>query len=335
MLFWRKKRPLEDLAEEIRTHLAPEADQVRDENRAETDPERMARRAFGNVTSVQETFYERGRWLFWDYLILDLRQALRLMRRRPGLSVVVILTLALGIGATTAIFSLISAVLLRPLPYRDPGRLAMLWTDDAAHNEHERHVSLLNYGDWKALSHAFQDMTVFCGQTFLLGTEGPPERLRSARVPANFLPLVGVEPILGRVFSEEEEKRRERVAVLSYGLWQRRFGASARAIGSELLMDGRKSRIVGVMPPHFNFPFADTQVWEPLTAHPYWAERDRTSPRTDGVWYVLGRLKPDVTWAQAQAEMDTIARRLQAEYPDTEVSHGIRVVPLHLQTTGK
>lgn len=334
MLFRRKKRRPDDLAEEIQSHLALEADQVREESRAGTDAERVARRAFGNVTSVQEALYERGRWLLWDHLLRDLRQAARLARRRPGFSAVVVLTLALGIGANAAIFSLINAVLLRPLPYRDPGRLAMLWTDGTEHNDHQGRVSLLNFADWKKQNHSFQDMTVFCGQTFLLGTDGPPERLRSARVPANFLPLVGVQPLLGRAFSEEEVKRRERVVLLSYGLWQRRFGGSEQVIGSDLFMDGRKSRVIGIMPAHFNFPFPDTQVWEPITAHPYWVERDMTSPRTDEAWYVLGRLKSNATWAQAQAEMDTIARRLHREYQDVG-SSTIRVVPLHTQTTGK
>ncbi len=334
MFFRRKKRSADDLAEEIKSHLALEADQVRDEKGANADVDGLARQAFGNVTSVQEAFYEHGRWLLGDQLSRDFRQAFRLMRSQPGFSAVVILTLAVGIGATTAIFSLINAVLLRPLPYRDPGRLAMLWTDDPTHGEHEGRVSLLNYGDWKAQSHAFEDMTVFIGQTFLLGTDGSPERLRSARVPVNFLPLVGVEPMLGRYFSREEEKRGERVVLLSYGLWQRQFGGSERALESDIFMDGRKSRIIGIMPDGFRFPFADTQLWEPITTHPYWA-RDRTSPRSADPWFVLGRLRPNVTWRETQGEMDTIAHRLQKEHPDSEASHGIRVVPLPVQTTGK
>lgn len=334
MTFWRRKRSLRDFNEEIQSHLALEADQMRDACNAGADPETAARRAFGNVTAVRETFYERGRWLFWDNLVRDLRHALRLMRRRPGFSAVVVLTLALGIGANTAIFSLINAVLLRPLPYRDPGRLAMLWTDDQAHDDHEGRVALVNFRDWKAQNHSFQDMTVFSGQTFMLGSDGSPERLRSARVPANFFPLLGVEPILGRVFSTDEEKRGERVLVLSYGLWQRQFGGSPQAIGSELIMDGRKLRIIGIMPSQFQFPFADTQVWEPITTHPYWAARDRFSQPSNAAWYALGRLKPNVSWSQAQSEMSGIARRLQAEHPDNLVP-GISVVPLHTQTTEK
>jgi hypothetical protein len=283
-MFWRRKRSLDDLADEIQSHLTLEADQLRESTAP--DPETTARRAFGNVTLVQEAFYERGRWLFWDHLLRDLHHALRLMRSRPGFSAIVVLTLALGIGANTAIFSLINAVLLRPLPYKDPGRLAMLWTDDPAANAHEGPASLLNFVDWRNQSHTFQDMTIFRGQTFLLGSDGPPERLRSARVPANFFPLVGVEPSLGRVFSDQEEKLGERVVVLSHGLWHRQFGGSAQAIGSDLLMDGRKFRIIGVMPPQFQFPFANTQVWEPLTTHPYWAARERARPRSVTDWYV-------------------------------------------------
>jgi predicted permease len=330
MRFWRSKRSPEDFAEEIESHLAHEVDQLKDTG-ATDDPEALARRTFGNITSVRESFYERGRWLFADRLLHDLRHALRLMRRRPGFNAVVILTLALGIGANTAIFSLINAVLLRPLPYKDPGHLAMLWTDDPAANHHEGRVSLLDFADWKSQSHAFEDMTLFIGQTFLLGSSGPPERLRSARVPANFFPMLGVEPMLGRVFTAAEEQRGERVAVLSHGLWLRQFGGVPEAIGSDLAMDGRKSRIIGVMPPGFQFPFPDTQVWEPITTHPYWA-RNRLSPRSDAPWYVLGRVKPDITWPRAQAEMHAIVQQLRKAHPGGPP--GIQVVPLDLQTTG-
>ncbi len=211
----------------------------------------------------------------------------------------------------------------------------MLWTDDAAHNDHEGLVSLPDFRDWKEQSRALVDMTLFGGQTFLLGTDGSPERLRSARVQGNFFPVMGVQPIVGRVFSGEEEKRGERVVVLSYGLWQRLFGGSARAVGADLTMDGRKSRIIGVMPREFQFPFPDTQVWEPITAHPYWA-RNRNSSRSDAVWRVLARVRRGVGWSQVQSEMNAIARRVAAQQDTgTQGQPGINVVPLPLQTTGK
>jgi hypothetical protein len=228
---WRKKRTADDLAEEIRSHLTLAADRIRESGTFANDSETTARRAFGNITTVQEAFYERGRWLLWDHLVRDLRHAVRLMRRKPGFSAVVVLTLALGIGANTAIFSLINAVLLRPLPYKDPGRLAMLWTDDPADDAHEGRVSLPDAHDWQSRNRSFEDMTVFIGQTFLLGTEGSPERLRSARVPANFFPMLGVTPAAGRVFTRRRrETRRARRGVEPRILAApvRRFTACAR-----------------------------------------------------------------------------------------------------------
>jgi predicted permease len=335
LMFWRKKRPLHDFQEEIQSHLAHDADDLQAAGQLRGDAEAAARRTFGNVTSTGESFYQYGRWLLWDRFSRDLRHALRLFWQRPGFSAVVVLTLALGIGANTAIFSVLNAVLLRPLPYRDPGRLAMLWCADPAHGLLEGRVSLLNFADWKARSHSFQDVTVFVGKTFLLGrNDGPPERLRSARVPANFFPLLGVEPLLGRVFSAQEEKRGESVVVLSYALWQRRFAGSPQVLGTDLIMDKRKSRIIGVMPQSFQFPFPDTQVWEALTAHPYWT-RNRSAPRADGLWYVLGRLRPAIAWSDVQSEMNGIAHQLADEYPEDKNLPAIRVIPLHTQTTGR
>jgi predicted permease len=292
------------------------------------------RQAFGNATYFQESFYRYGRCELWDQLSRDFRHALRMFWRLPGFSAVAVLTLALGIGANTAIFSVIQAVLFRPLPFRDPGRLAMLWSEDPAHGIQERHVSLLNFADWKSRSHAFEDMTAFVGQTFLLGSkDGPPERMRSARVAANFFPLLGVGPVMGRVVSADEERRDESVVVLSYGLWQHRFGGFPQVLGSDLIMDERKARIIGVMPASFQYPFADTEVWEPVTAHPYWAP-NRTSPRSDSIWYALGRIRPGIAWREAQLEMTAIARQLAAEHPEGKNLPEIRVIPLHTQANG-
>jgi putative ABC transport system permease protein len=188
---------------------------------------------------VQKRFYEYGRWQMWDQFVRDLGFAIRLLWRCAAFSIVVVLTLALGIGADTAIFSVINAELLRPLPYRDPDRLAMRWSEDSARGLLEGRVSLANAADWKTRNHSFEDMTFFAPQTFLLGSpDGPPERMRSARISANFFPILSVEPILGRVFSREEENRGESVAVLSYRLWRDRFGGRA-GLGNRF-SDGRE-----------------------------------------------------------------------------------------------
>ena len=170
--------------------------------------------------------------MFFDHLTRDLRQALRQMRNRPGFSADRHIDSGLGHRCEFRNFQHHSGGSTAPLPYKDPGRLAMLFSGDPARELHEGRVSLLNFWDWKSQNHSFEDMTVFIGQTFLLGTDGPPERMRSARVPANFWTLLGEEPVLGRVFTPEEEKRGDRVAVLSHQLWQQRFGGSQEALGA-------------------------------------------------------------------------------------------------------
>ena len=332
-MFRRKKRSFEDFQAEIESHLRLEADEIRDAA-PDSDADSAARRKFGNITAVEERWYERGRYMFFDQLGRELRHGMRQIKQRPGFSLFVIATLALGIGANSSIFSVVEAVLLRPLPYWDPSRLAMLFSGDPARELHEGRVSLLNFADWKARNHSFGDMTAYIGQTFLLRTGDAPERMRSARVSANFWPLLGVKPLLGRVFTSEEESRGERLAILSYGLWQQQFGGSREAIGQHLLMDDRTYTVIGVMPPGFHFPFADTKVWEPVTAHPYWA-RDRKSPRTDSPWFVLGRLKPGVQWSSAQQEMNDIAGDLRAQFPGADMPATIPVEPLDIQTTRK
>ncbi len=333
-MFWRKKRSFEDFREEIESHLAIEADEIRDAG-PRADSQAAARRTFGSVAATQENWYERTRWMFFDHLKRELRQAVRQLKRRPGFCTMVILTLALGIGANSAIFSVVEAVLLRPLPYKDPGRLAMVFSGDPARELHEGRVSLLNLADWRSQSRSFEDMTAYTAQTFLLATGDSRERMRSARVAANFWTVLGVEPLLGRVFTAEEEQRGERVVVLSYELWQQQFGGMKDVLGTRLRMDDRSYLVIGVMPPGFHFPFPDSKVWEPYTAHPYWALRERNSRRTDSNWLVLGRIKNSTTWPVAQKEMDAIAQRLRSQYPGPDMPASAPVVPLDIQATGK
>lgn len=335
-MFRRRKRPSADFNEEIASHLAHATDELQANGMSREEAEAAAHRQFGNVLQTQERFYEQSRWMVWDEFKRDFGFALRLLKRSPAFSVVVVMTLALGIGANTAIFSVIDAVLLRPLPYKDPGHLAMLWSEDSRRGLVEGRVSLQNGADWKTRNHSFEDMTLFVSQTFLLGrADGPPERMRSARVSRNFFSILGVEPLLGRVFTDDEEKHRESVVILSYSLWKDNFGGSTEVLGTDLRMDGRKSRIIGVMPASFSYPFKDTAVWEPMTAHPYWLARDQNSPRSGGVWYALGRLGAGVTWGRAQGDMSSIGRQLQKEYPESQNLPEIHVVPLDLQTKGQ
>jgi predicted permease len=267
----------------------------------------------------------------------DLRYGARMLLKTPGFTFVAVLTLALGIGANTAIFSLVNAVLLRPLPYQDPDRLAMLWTDDPKRNIREEGTSYPNFLDWRSQNQSFTDLAILSrGIPVVLTGGDESERVMREFVSANLFPLLGVAPALGRTISSDDEQRRTRVVVLSHGLWQRRFGAALDAIGKTLEIDGQKSQVIGVMPANFYFPTKDTQLWEPVTSHWYW-DLVRAERFIDP-WRVVGRLKPHATFDQAQAEMNAIGQRLAQSYPTTNdnfAGFGVNVVPLLVQFTGK
>ena len=266
----------------------------------------------------------------------DLKFAFRQLLKNPGFTAVAVLTLALGIGANTAIFSVVNAVLLRPLPFRDPNRLAMLWTEDSRHQIHEAQTSCLNFEDWQRRSRLFEDMALFSQPTPLnLTFKDDTERVDGVRTSANLFSLLGVQPMMGRSFSADEAERKERVVVLSHGLWLRRFGGEANVIGKSLWIEGRSSQIIGVMPAGFDFPGKQIELWEPHTSHPRWdtLKADRYYDQ----WEVVGRFKPKVTPQQAQAEMTAIGEALAKEYPTQDpdfAGFGVNVVPLMAQVVG-
>src|SRR5262245_47542446 len=169
----------------------------------------------------------------------DLRYGLRMLGKQPGFTAVVVLILALGIGANTAIFSVVNGVLLRPLPYLEPERLVRLWRDNPQQNVHQSGTSYPNFLDWRGQSQSFAELANYAGYPAFITSGGEPEQARLNIVSANLFPLLGIKPLLGRVFSREDEERRERVVVLSYGLWQRRFGGDPRVIGKTLEVDGQ------------------------------------------------------------------------------------------------
>jgi predicted permease len=270
-----------------------------------------------------------------ETLFQDIRYGVRMLLKHPGFTSVALMTLALGIGANTAIFSVINAVLLRPLPYRDPDRLVTLWKAIPNKDIQEDWTSYPAFKDWGDQNHVFEDMALVfrpeAAEVVLTGTE-EPRRMQAAKVSANFFPLLGVQPALGRGFSMEEGERGDPVVVLSQGFWQRHFGSSPDAIGKGLEIDGRNTLVVGIMPLRFQFPSKDTEVWLLNTADPRWPRFAVT--RLADAFFGIGRLKPGITLGQAQAEMSTIARRLGQQYPDTDSGLGVKVVPLRFQITG-
>ena len=306
-----------------------------------TEAAQDSRRALGNITLARQDARDVWAWRRADSFWQDVRIGARALRRFPGFTVIAVLTLALGIGANTAIFSAVRAVLLRPLPYGQPDELAMLWSDDTKRGLHEAPTSSLLASDWRRESRAFADMAIFSANAAILTGTDIPERTVTAFASANLFSLLRVPTAVGRTFSPDEEQHAERVAVISHGLWQRRFGGSPDVVGKTIEIDGdmnsskkgpRTVRVVGVMPADFYFPNKTVQVWEPATVYWRWenesTERFSTSARR---WGVVGRLAPPATAREAQNEMANVGQRLAQAHPVTDADFpgfGITVVPM-------
>jgi putative ABC transport system permease protein len=248
-----------------------------------------------------------------DSLRQDLRYALRTLRGSPGFTAIAILTLALGIGATTAIFSLVSAVLFRPLPFTEPSRLVLLWENFTGVGGPERvEPSAATVVQWKARTRSFQDMTMFIMQPYNLTGSGEPARLMGVRTDTSLFSVLGLRPILGRTFvADDEGPDATPVVVLSERLWTRRFGADPTLIGKTIVLDGLARTVIGVVPPDFSFPNTETLVWLPAAFSP----AELANPNAYN-YYAVARLRPGVDLAAAQAELSAVALAMQSERPD-------------------
>jgi predicted permease len=263
---------------------------------------------------------------FWH----DLRFGFRQLLAKPGFTAIATLSLALGIGANTAIFSLVDAVLLRPLPFHDPDRLVMVWEDAAKIGFPRNTPAPANYADWKAQNQVFEDVAAINYRTYNLTDEGEPEKVEAQAVTANFFALLGVKPELGRVFTQEEDKPDgNKVALLSHGLWQRRFGGDPALVGKEILLDGQKRTVVGVAPPGFQFLSNETSLWVPMAFSP-----QELANRGSHYLTVVARMKPGVTLQQAGADVAAIMRRINRDYPTPGLEHGSVVISLREQLAG-
>ena len=307
-----------ELDEEIRFHL--ELDAI-----ARND----ATRRFGNVTHYKEETREVTGLGFFDTARQDLRFALRTLRHSPGFAAVAIITIALGIGATTAIFSVVNAVVLRPLPYPDAERAVMVWMDNRRQGLHEDYHSYPNLADLKARNRSLSYLAPYrqAGLNLTGGTE--PRRVNAGMLPADAFSALGVQPELGRPYDAENENTgNDNVVVLSHGLWQSEFAGDRAILGRAIELDGRKRTVVGVMPPDFAFPSEATQLWVPLVI----SEGLRTA-RSSFAFPAIGRLKPGVSLAAARGDLGAIARQLGAEYPNNR-DYGVTVTPLPEQVVG-
>ncbi len=271
---------------------------------------------------------ERGANIIGD-LAQDLHYGLRMLVKNPSFTIVAVLALALGIGANSAIFSVVNTVLLRPLPYKNPGRLVMLW-EEATHLGFPKNTpSPANFIDWRAQNTVFEAMAAMVERSFNLTGVGEPERFDGRRVSANLFDLLGVQPQLGRAFRAEEDKPGSRVVILSNGLWQHRFGGDPRVIGQAVSLNGESYTVIGVMPGSFQFPTRRDQLWVPLAF-----DAKEAASRGNHFLEVIARMKPGVTLQQAQAEMSTIAARLAQQYPEENLRVGSVVTALQEQVVG-
>ena len=329
---WRWRRQEAEIEEEIRFHLAEEMEERIAAGMSPEEAHAAARRDFGNVPLIRELTRETWGWGPAERLLQDLRGAFRMMRRSPTFTTVAVATLALAIGVNVVMFSVLNTVLFRPLPFRAPDELVMLWTETPSHDLRENRSAFWNIEEWRRRSRSFTDIAAFDGVALTVTHAGETQRVRGARVSPNLFPLLGVQPLLGRSFSADEVSERRRLAVISHRFWQARFGGSLDALGASVELDGHASRIIGVLPDGIRFASLDVDVFEPHTLFPDWEARRRIRGRDS--WFVVGRLRPAVTVEAAQTEMSTIARRLDAQLPVGERNRGIRVVPLDRHVVG-
>ncbi|MGH9871743.1 MAG: ABC transporter permease [Pyrinomonadaceae bacterium] len=262
-----------------------------------------------------------------DTLSKDVRYGFRSLLKRPAFTVIAVITLALGIGANTAIFSTINALLLKPLPFPDPDRIVALWDKVPSRGVERNEVTVANYLDWRAQSKSFENLGIYrWWSTNLTGGE-TPERVQGFQVTANFLDIVGVEPILGRGFSaEENEPGKDAVALLTYNLWQRRFGGDPNIVNKIIATNGIQRTVIGVLPPGFNYP-KGSEIYAPISLTP-----ELSRSRGNHSYLGIGRLKPGTNIRSAQADMDIIAGQLEKQYPETNTGRGVVIYPILADT---
>src|SRR5215471_21583192 len=279
----------------------------------------------------------RGR-IRMETLWQDVRFGARSLMKQPSFIALAVLTLSLGIGANTAIFSVVNAVLLRPLPYKDAKQLVAVW--EAPTKMEQILFSSAEFLDYQAQNQSFTEMAAYRPMSLTLTGQGEPEQLNGMVVSANFFALLGVPAERGRIFQPEDGRARAPlVAVISHDFWQQRFGGAANVIGKSLTLSGEPVTLIGVMPPGFRDTSQsnERQIWlNPHRIVPDWIPNstvDLLSMRHTGYLQVIARLKPNVTWQQAQTDLDAIAARLQRQYP-RPAGHGANIISLHEQTVG-
>jgi putative ABC transport system permease protein len=332
---FRRPRLEREFDEELRFHLDMETELNVRRGMLPAAARTAALRAFGGVERAKEAHRDLRGVRLLDELRRDVAYAVRGARRSPGFTAVVVLTLMLGIGATTAIFTVVRNVLLRELPFADPEHLVRVWPANPARDETRGALSVPEFEDWRRQTPGFERMAAYSTLPtgLALADDGEPIRLRTAYVSEDFFATLGVGARVGRTIVPAEHQRgRDRVIVLSHALWRSRYGADPGIVGRRLRLNDELFTVVGVLPPAVRFPAGDTEAWVPLTVVP-----ESGIPRVRGVRWLqaIGRLRSNVTIERARSELETTARRQTTEYPVTNAGWtGATVVPLREDIVG-
>ncbi|HEX5875408.1 MAG TPA: ABC transporter permease, partial [Pyrinomonadaceae bacterium] len=318
---WRRDAVLHDIDEELRAHLEMEIEANREMGMTPDEARLTAAKSFGNVGSVRDLAYEVRGGGFMETVWQDLRYSGRMLLKHPGFTIIAVLTLALGIGANTAIFSIVNAVLLRPFPYHAPEQLVTL-----GEFAPRASVSYPNFVDWRAQSTLFESVSaVRSNESYNFTGAGEPERLQGRLVSAGFFSLLGVKPVLGRDFvTEDDHAGADPTVVLSYSFWSRRFGNDPNIVGKQITLNNRSHTVVGVTPENFQYGL-DADVSIPIGLS---AERFKARGSDPGI-SVVARLKPNVTQEQAQSETEMVYTRMEQQYPQTNTGRRGYLLSLH------
>jgi putative ABC transport system permease protein len=322
LFLWQSIRFNRDMDEEIRFHLERRAEEHRSNGLSAGEAEQSARRRFGNVPLLEERSREAWGWSALDRLRQDVKFALRSLLRRPAFSLIVMITLACGIGVNTAVFSAVYALLLHPYPFPEADRIVSL---DARNRTGDNSgAGYQDFLDWQQQNDVFEAIAItpWTGDYTLTG-QGEPQLITGGGTTADFWRVLGIQPLIGRFFTVDEDRvGQPPVAILTYAAWKRRFGGDPGVVGRAMMLDGRAFTVIGVLPAKFVFPGIET--CEFFTALHGNTQLGRTQHQYD----VVARLKPGISVARAQADMTAIARRLELAYPETNTGWGIRVQPL-------
>ena len=323
LMLLRRRHFDADLDEEMRLHRELREQEEIERGLSPKESHYAAQRRFGNELVLREESRDMWGWNWLENLFQDIRYGLRMLVKKPGFTAVAVLTLALGIGANTAIFTVVNSVVLRPLALPQPERVVRLW-EAVEHSDWSGSISYPNLRDWQDQNTVFEGISALLDADFNLEGKGGPAHVPGVLVSPNFFRVMGVKPRLGRTFSgDESEPGHSRVAVVSEALWRSQLGGDPNIVGRSVPVNAQDFTIIGVMPASFRFPWSEVQVWVPLVPDPSWE-----SDRDDRMVEAFGRLKEGVTLAGARGQMTTIARRLAQEYPKTNRDRTVRMMPL-------